>query len=267
MTKHALLPISVLLALSLFQSACAALPGPAVQELANSAPKRVLFVGNSYLYYNDSLHNHVRRIVAEIGPGNVDEYEYKSATIGGASLSHHNLDSLLEPGRLGIDKPFELVILQGGSGEPLSASRRDAFAIKARELVAKIRASGAEPALYMTHAYAKPHERYDPHMIDTVADTYVTNGNQLGALVIPVGLAFDKAYQRRPGIELHKSFDGSHPSMLGTYLAACVVYASVYQKPVTGISYDYFGEVSKADAAFLQAIADETVRDFYGRKP
>lgn len=26
-------------------------------------PLRILFVGNSYLYYNDSLHNHVRRIV------------------------------------------------------------------------------------------------------------------------------------------------------------------------------------------------------------
>lgn len=267
MTKHALLPLAALLAVSLFQSACAALPVPAVTELANSAPRRVLFVGNSYLYYNDSLHNHVRRIVAEIGPGNADDYQYKSATIGGAALSHHGLDSLLEPGRLGIAKPFELVILQGGSGEPLSARRRDAFAAKAREMVAKIRASGAEPALYMTHAYAKPHELYDPQMIDIVADTYLTNGNQLGVLVIPVGLAFDKAYQRRPSIELHKSFDGSHPSMLGTYLAACVVYASIYKKPVSGIDYDYFGEVGKADAAFLQAIADETVREFFGRKP
>ena len=34
-----------------------------VQVLQNSKPQRILFVGNSYFYYNDSLHNHVRRIV------------------------------------------------------------------------------------------------------------------------------------------------------------------------------------------------------------
>ena len=28
-------------------------------------PQRVLFVGNSYLYYNDSLHNHVERMAAK----------------------------------------------------------------------------------------------------------------------------------------------------------------------------------------------------------
>jgi hypothetical protein len=26
---------------------------------------RVLFIGNSYLYYNDSLHNHVKRMASE----------------------------------------------------------------------------------------------------------------------------------------------------------------------------------------------------------
>jgi hypothetical protein len=51
--------------------------------------------------------------------------------------------------------------------------------------------------------------------------------------------------------------------MLGTYLAACVVYASVYQKPVTNIRYDYFGAVGEDEARFLRAIADETVREFY----
>ena len=27
---------------------------------------RVLFIGNSYLYYNDSLHNHVERMAQEL---------------------------------------------------------------------------------------------------------------------------------------------------------------------------------------------------------
>ncbi|MDE0039137.1 MAG: hypothetical protein OXU77_16530 [Gammaproteobacteria bacterium] len=238
---------------------------PAVQRLENPAPRRVLFVGNSYLYYNDSLHNHVKRIAEEIGPYGPGEYQYKSATISGSRLSHHDVDSLLEPGRLGIDEPFELVILQGGSREVLTPGNRAEFHAKAVELGGRIRAAGAEVALYMIHAYVKPHARYDPGMFDKIRRTYVPAGNELGALVIPVGLAFERAYSARPEIALHEVFDGTHPNMLGTYLAACVVYQSIYGRSVVGNEYDYFGEVPKETAEFLQRIADETVRDFLKR--
>ena len=235
---------------------------PVVRPLGDAAPKRVLFVGNSYLYYGDSVHNHVRRLAEELGPHRAGEYQYKSATIGGARLSHHGMDNLLEPGRLGIDQPFELVILQGGSGEVLTPQSRAEFRRSAIELNDKIRTTGADVAFYMTHAYVEPHERYDPRMIDKISNTYVPLGNELGALVIPVGLAFERAYERRPDIVLHKSFDGTHPSLLGTYLAACVVYRSVYGRPVADADYDYFGVIGEPEAAFLRAVADETVRDF-----
>lgn len=239
---------------------------PQVRHLDNTAPKRILFVGNSYLYYNDSLHNHVRRIAAENGPHAEEDYGYKSATIGGASLMQHPMDRLLEPGRLGIDQPFDLVILQGGSGSVRSERRRSQFRKRAAELESMISASGAETALYMIHAYVKPHRRFDPKMHERIEHDYVSTGNAIGALVIPVGLAFRKAYARRPDMELHKPFDGTHPSLLGTYLAACVVYASIYEKSARDIEYDYFGAIGEGDAAFLRAIADETVQEFYGRQ-
>ena len=238
---------------------------PAVRHLDNAMPKRVLFVGNSYLYYNDSLHNHVRRIAEEVGPYRPGEYQYKSVTISGSRLSHHDVEGLLEPGRLGIDKPFELVILQGGSREVLTPGNRAEFKAKAIELGRSIRAAGAEVALYMIHAYVKPHAMYEPGMLDKIQRTYIPTGNELGALVVPVGLAFERAYRARPGIALHETFDGTHPSMLGTYLAACVVYQSIYGQSVVGIEYDYFGEVSEETALFLRRIADETVRHFYRR--
>jgi hypothetical protein len=244
--------------------ACAAEPRPVVRQLDNAAPQRVLFIGNSYLYYNDSLHNHVERIAEEIGPYGKDGYKYKSATIGGARLSHHPVESLLEPGRLGIDEPFELVILQGGSMEVLTEESRAEFRATATELNEKIRATGAAVALYMTHAYVELDKRYEPDLIDKITATYIPVGNELEALVIPVGLAFERAYAARPDIVLHETFDGTHPSLLGTYLAACVVYQSLYGKSVVGIDYDYFGEVDKESASFLQRIADETVRAFYG---
>ena len=137
-------------------------PAPEVGSLENPAPQRILFIGNSYLYYNDSLHNHVRRIAEEIGPYEEDGYQYKSATIGGARLAHHPVDTLLQPGRLGIDEPFELVIFQGGSDETFSEEGREQFRKSVHELSGKARATGAEVALYMTHAYVAPHRRAAP---------------------------------------------------------------------------------------------------------
>ncbi|MFT4691495.1 MAG: DUF4886 domain-containing protein [Verrucomicrobiia bacterium] len=240
-------------------------PVPIIKQLTNSAPMRVLFVGNSYLYYNDSLHNHVRRMAIGFHPEREQELAYKSATIGGSALSHHNLDSHLEPGKLGIDEPFELVILQGGSSAALSPARRAAFTAKAIEFDKKIRTTGAETALYMIHAYVRPHPRFEPDMLRKVEDMYVTTANQIGALVIPVGLAFEEAYRQKPELALHKTFDGTHPDMLGTYLAACVVYASIYGASPVGSTYDYFGQVSKEDALFLQTVARDTVQRFQAR--
>ena len=52
-----------------------------VTELKNKSPERVLYIGNSYLYYNDSLHNHVRRMLEEEYSKEIDTTNYKMVTI------------------------------------------------------------------------------------------------------------------------------------------------------------------------------------------
>ena len=47
----------------LASAAVAEAPKPAVTKLKVENPTHLLFIGNSYLYYGDSLHNHVRRMV------------------------------------------------------------------------------------------------------------------------------------------------------------------------------------------------------------
>lgn len=238
---------------------------PVVRSLKLARPTHILFVGNSYFYYNDSLHNHVERIAVAAGVLKEWELTYKSATIGGAALFDHNIDHLLDPRSLRVNRPFEVVIMQDGSAAPLSKKRRRQFDETAALYARKVRAAGGEPVLYMTHAYVPPHPQYRPEMIRDIASMYVGTGNRIGALVIPVGLAFEEAYRRRPGIILHTAFDGTHPSMLGTYLAACTVFASIYGASPVGNTYTYFGEVSAEDARFLQEVAQETVANFYGR--
>jgi len=255
---------AALLAFALVAQVAAA-PTPAVKRLPVESPQRILFVGNSYFYYNDSLHNHVRRMAIAADPASEKALQYKSATIGAAPLAHHDVKGLLAPGRLGMKQPYDVVILQGNSGDSLADARQAAYREKVREFSAEIAKTGARTALYMTHAYVAPNKEASPDMIRKVEDMTVAAGNEVGALVIPVGLAFEEAYRQRPDIVLHKTFDGSHPDLIGTYLAACVVYASLYGKSPVGNSYDYYGKVDKDTAAFLQRVAEQTVKRFFGR--
>jgi hypothetical protein len=257
--------LSLAFGFALFVAALAhAADAPSVKQRPVDTPHRILFVGNSYLYYNDSLHNHVRRMVAAAGIATEKQLHYKSATIGGAPLSEQDVKSLLVPGRLGKE-PFEIVILQGNSSAALSGAKRKSFHDKVVEFNADIVRAGAKTALYMTHAYVAPNKNASPDMIRKVEDLYVSVGNEVGAYVIPVGRAFEESYRRRPDFLLHKTYDGSHPNLYGTYLAACVVFASLYGKSPVGNSYDYFGAVHKGSAAYLQQVAEDTVKKFYGR--
>ncbi len=239
---------------------------PVVAELAREAPTHLLFVGNSYLYYGDSVHNHVRRMVIAAGLHDADALTYKSATIGGAALRDHNIDHLLAPENLRVDRPFQAVILQGHSAAALSTEGRSRFATAATRFAEAIKAAGGEPVLYMTHAYVEPHRRASPDMIEAVASLYIETGNEIGALVIPVGLAFEEAYRRRPDLSLHTAFDGSHPNQEGTYLAAATVFASLYDASPVGLDYTYFGAIDPATAVFLQEVAESVTREFFARE-
>lgn len=74
------------------------------------------------------------------------------------------MKGLLEPGRLSKE-PFQVVILQGGSGEAASDARHGAFRDKVVEFNAEIAKAGAKTALYMTHAYVAPSKNASPDMI------------------------------------------------------------------------------------------------------
>ena len=62
-----------------------------VKPLRNANPERVLFVGNSYYYYNNSLHNHVSHLVKASDAALGARLQFKSSTIGGAALNHDNM--------------------------------------------------------------------------------------------------------------------------------------------------------------------------------
>lgn len=235
-----------------------------VKPVPNSSPVRVLFVGNSYFYYNNSLHNHVSNLVKASDAALGASLQYKSATIGGAALNHHAMAHLIEPGRIGVMQPFQWVVMQGGSGEPLSLKRREIFRQTALANADLIKAQGGQVALYMTHAYVKPHRQVNPQNMVATESMYIEVGNEIQALVIPVGLAFEEAYRKFPALSLH-NLDGTHPSPLGTYLAACTTYATLYGRSPVGNAYRMAGAIDEAVAIQLQQIAQEVVTQFFDR--
>ena len=232
-----------------------------VKPAEKSNPERVLFVGNSYYYYNNSLHNHVSNLVKSADPALGAKLQFKSATIGGSALHQHNIAHLTEPGRIGVSQPFQWVVMQGGSGEPISVARREVFRKTAAAHAELVKARGGQVALYMTHVYVKPHKLQKATNLQATESLYVEVGNEIGALVIPVGLAFEEAYRRDPDLKLHHP-DGTHPSLLGTYLAAFTTYAVLYAQTPVGNVYRGEGAIDDALATRLQQVAQDVVTQF-----
>lgn len=236
---------------------------PSVKSLAVTNPSHLLFVGNSYLYYNNSLHDHLRRMVIFAGLYDRDDTKFKSATINGARLNHHEVANYLKPSQLGVDEPFQVVILQGHSSAALTEEYRAQFENAVEQHAKSIRNRNGEVALYMTPAYVFPHEHQRNDLMRDIESLYTDMGNKFDALVIPVGLAFEESYRRRPNLQLHKMYDGSHPSLLGTYLGAATVFASLYNQSPVGNQYDVFGAIDAETRLFLQHVAHDTVKNFY----
>lgn len=100
---------------------------------------------------------------------------------------------------------------------------------------------------------------------------------ELGIDVAPVGLAFQRAMQERPDLDMYDS-DGEHPSIYGTYLATNVIYATVFGESPVGLFYlppegnymfsngGYPRGITKEEAAFLQRIAWETVQAYQAQQ-
>jgi hypothetical protein len=126
------------------------------------------------------------------------------------------------------------------------------FAKKNSEIV---RAKGTTPVFFMSWAYADK-----PEMTAPLAEAYTVAGNANNALVIPAGLAFARAIQKQPELNLYAP-DKRHPSLAGTYLATCVVFAALTGRSPVGNSY--IAGIDAPTAAFLQNMAWETVQEYY----
>jgi hypothetical protein len=257
-----------LIATSTLMCAHAQSTKPKRSEIGGERPRAILWVGNSFFYYNNSMHDHVARLsrAADMKPAP----RGVSATISASGLDWHDMNSYFRPDGIGrysfsadneiiFSKPgpqFDTVIMMDCSQCPVHPKLAQAFhdAVETQSKI--VRYHSARPALFMSWAY-----KDKPEMTEQLAEQYVRAGNANDALVIPAGIAFANATAKRPDVELYMP-DKRHPTLAGTYLASCVVLASVAKQ--TPVGNPYTAGLDAATAAFLQNVAWQTVQDFHG---
>jgi hypothetical protein len=100
-------------------------------------------------------------------------------------------------------------------------------------------------------------------MTGQLAAEYVKAGKANDALVVPAGLAFAASKASRPDIALTVA-DKRHPTVAGTYLAACTVAASLYK--VNPVGSAFTAGLPADIAAHLQSVAWETAQAFHARE-
>ena len=203
---------------------------------------KVLFIGNSFTAYNGGIDAQL----AAMAPG----CRTQLLAPGGYTLQKH-WDDPSETAAIRSGH-FNYVVIQEQSQTPVYD--RALFAAYAADFSRLIKASGAQPILLMT--WQRPDSVQWGVTTANLAAAYQTVGAEVGARVAPAGLAFSNALTLRPGLALNVI--NGHPTLAGTYLAACVVYGTIFRRSPTSISYTPTG-ISPEDWNFLQQVAAQTL--------
>ena len=232
---------------------CAGIPDAA-------ACTRILFIGNSYTFVND-----LPTVFARLAASGGHPVDTGMAAVGGATFADQlaSTDTLT---KLATAR-WTYVVLQEQSQVPsVAASRSSEMYPNARSLVGRVRNAAAKPLFFLTwgHEGGWPENGMPGYqsMQAQLDAGYAGIANELTVPVVPVGDAWAALHATDPSLGLWQD-DGSHPTMSGTYLAACVFYAAIFHASPIGLAYgaDLSGDTVKAIQA---AAAAEVLGDPQG---
>lgn len=202
---------------------------------------RALFIGNSFTARND-----LPGRIAEMSAGLGTPFEHHLISAGGASLRQHwNAGTALTEITNGR---YDFVILQEQSTLPIKNAARMHENIRLFDEA--IRRAGSRTVLYLTWA-----RQNAPETQEALTSAYTRIGSELDALIVPVGVVWQRFLAQYDSPVLHES-DQSHPTPSGTYLAACVFCSMLFRQTPVG-SVGGAQDVAEVDVKRLQTIAWE----------
>jgi hypothetical protein len=204
-----------------------------------SAPLNILFIGNSFTARND-----VPGLIAQMAEARGRKIQHRLIQAGGASLRMHwnkgDAQKAIEQTR------YDYVVLQEQSTLPVKNALRFHETVRLFDEV--IKASGANTALYLTWARLNA-----PETQAAITNAYTAIGEEVGATIIPVGIAWQNFLREHKQPVLHDK-DQSHPTLAGSYLAACVFFAVLFGESPVGVASDLKG-LTPAEVTLLQKTA------------
>lgn len=209
-----------------------------------AATKKVLFIGNSYVYVNN-----LPQVVADIAASTGDTLVFDANAVGGYRLMDHSVDATTLT-KIAAGN-WDFVVLQEQSQAPsfpIGQVQTDVLPY-AHLLDSLIHVSSpcAKTLFYMTwgrkNGDASNCGSWPPvctylGMDSLLRERYLMMANDNHGLVAPAGPIWRKLRTNNPTIELYQS-DESHPSEAGTYAIGCGFYAIIFQKNPMNISYNY----------------------------
>jgi len=221
---------------------------------------RALFIGNSYMGVNN-----LPQMVQDLSNSLGDVLIYDSNTPGGQTFQMQAANPVNYQKMAAQE--WDYIILQGQSQEPSFPfdqvnSQTLPYAVQLADS-----AKAIQPCSQVNYFMTWGRQNGDPQwdsintfdkMNTRLRDAYLRIADSADAAVSPVGVAWKYVRDNYPVINLYQQ-DGSHPSLTGSYLAACVFYSSLYHKPSTGSTYN--PGIDLADALLMQQIASSIVLD------
>jgi len=227
-----------------------ALPAPQKgSEKSRACVTRILFLGNSYTYFNN-----LPALVSELAKaGHQCKVETRMVAPGGKRLQDHWESSASHEAL--NSQAWDFVVLQDQStigtnyyfeGNP-RVGGDEVFRPYAELWANEIRKHGAVPVFFLTWARKATPE--DQAALDYA---YIHAAKTTHAVVAPVGLAWARLRQKDPAVDLYY-IDGSHPSSAGSYLAACAIYAAIFRKNPANLPAHLSGAPVNLDSELVEA--------------
>ncbi len=206
----------------------------------------VLFVGNSLTYYNE-----IPVMTAALAEKQPRPMRIAFAVRAGASLKQlwDETDAVQKI----RTAHWDYVVIQGGAGAAGPLKNVDDFNSYLARFANEVRQSGAEPLFYQVWSLTAPAEH---------EAASIQAAKRVRMRMIPVGSAWRELIEQHRFARL--DLDGIHPDAFGAYLAACTIFATIYDRSPLGAPFDFNkfaqpGEVAD-DALRRQVISADDAR-------
>jgi len=217
-------------------------------------PSRILLVGNSHIFMND-LPSMLHQLAESAGIDCV----CSNSSWGGYDLERHAANeetlSLIKEGT------WDIILLQERTSLPLSQ-----WAISTQPAVIALDAeiSSVDARTLLLMMWAPYSATGEDGSQEEIARTVIATAAQIDAPVAPIGLAWEAAQDTYPEIGLWGS-DRIHATEAGTYLMACVLFATLWGQSPLGLAYN--AGLEQTDAQAIQRIATQAVLEFANLSP